>query len=297
MDKKILITGATGNLGSLVVDLLLQKTKPENIAVMVRNEKDIAAFSKKGIDARIGNYDSKGSMVSAFKDIDKLYFVSSPDLEGRLTQHENVVDAAKEAKVGHMIYTSFSRKDGSADHPLLTLAQGHLVAEEAIKRSGIPYTFLLNNYYMEVIPLFVGENILSSKTIYFPALEGKSGFIARRDIAELSAEILTTTGHENKIYETSGEKAYTFSEVAKIMSEVTGTHINYVSPEEADFVSTLKEYGVPDEGIEISVLSAKAIVKGEFEKTSDTFSTITGRNPISLVDFLQEIYGSAKNNI
>ncbi|RYE53220.1 MAG: SDR family NAD(P)-dependent oxidoreductase, partial [Sphingobacteriales bacterium] len=149
---KILITGATGKLGGLVLDSLFTKTAKENIAVMLRNDQRAEAFSNRGIEARIGNYDDTGSMVKAFKDIDKLYFISGPDLEGRLTQHKNVVAAAIEANVGHIIYTSFSRKGGTEAHPLLTLAEGHIIAENAIRDSGIPYTLLLNNYYMEVIP-------------------------------------------------------------------------------------------------------------------------------------------------
>lgn len=290
---QILVTGATGNLGGLVVESLLKKTAASNIVVMLRNDKNAAEFSSKGIAVRIGDYDDISAMSGAFKGINALYFVSGPDLEGRLVQHENVVAAAIEAKVSHVVYTSFSRKDGSEEnHPLQLLAQGHLIAEEAIKNSGITYTILRNNYYMEVIPLFVGQNILTSKTIFFPASQGKSAFIARKDIAELSAEILTTSGHDNKIYEVSGEQAYSFEEVAQLISEVSGTDISYISPTEEDFEKALKEYGVPEYGIELSVLSARAVVEGEFEKTSATFQHITGKKPTSLTDFLQEIYGS-----
>jgi NAD(P)H dehydrogenase (quinone) len=292
---KILITGATGNLGGLVVDALLKKTAAENILVMVRTEKNAENFINKGIDVRLGNYDDKASMVKAFTNIDKLYFVSGPDLKARLVQHETVVAAAIEAKVGHIVYTSFSRKGGPAPHPLFTLSEGHVIAENAIKDSGLPYTILLNNYYMEVIPLFVGENILESKTIYFPAGHGKSGFIARQDVAELSAVILTTPGHERKAYEVSGEYNYDFDEVAQILSEISGVTINYVSPSETDFERTLDEYNVPPALINLSSLSAKAIVEGEFDKTSNTFELITGRKPISLRHFLKDHFSSKKS--
>ncbi|WP_073098631.1 SDR family oxidoreductase [Leeuwenhoekiella marinoflava] len=291
MNTKILVTGASGNLGALVVASLLQKTEANNIAVMLRNAKDAEAFISKEIEVRMANYDNTESMADAFKGIDKLYFVSGSDLEARLVQHKNIVAAAKVAKVGHIVYTSFSRKDGTVNHTLSTLAQGHLIAEEAIMNSGIPYTFLLNNYYMEVIPLFVGKNILTSQTIYFPAQQGKSGFIARKDIAELSAEILTTAGHENKVYEASGEEAYTFDEIAQLISDVSGIKISYISPSEVDFEKALKEYKVPKAGIDISILSARAILKGEFEKTSGTFQKITGHRPTSLSKFLRETYG------
>lgn len=292
---KILITGATGNLGGLVVDALLNKTAAANISVMLRNEKNAEHFINKGIDVRLGNYDDKASMVKAFTNIDKLYFVSGPDLETRLIQHGTVVAAAIEAKVGHIVYTSFSRKGGSAPHPLATLAEGHIIAEYAIKDSGLPYTILLNNYYMEVIPIFAGENILESKTIYFPAGHGKSGFIARQDIAELSAVILTTPGHEQKTYEVSGEYSYDFGEVAQLLSETSDVTISYVSPSEADFEQTLENYGVSPALIKLSSLSAKAIVDGEFDKTSNTFELITGKKPISLRQSLKAQFGSGKS--
>jgi NAD(P)H dehydrogenase (quinone) len=289
---KILITGATGNLGGLVLDGLLKKTEASNIAVMLRNDISAETFTSRGVDVRIGNYDDTASMITAFEGVDKLYFVSGPDLEARLVQHEKVVAAAVEAKVGHIIYTSFSRKGGPEPHPLFTLAEGHFIAENAIKDSGIPYTILLNNYYMEVIPMFAGENLLQNKTIYFPAELGKSGFIARQDIADLSAKILASSGHKNKIYEVSGEQAYDFEEVARLISEVSGITINHVSPSEKDFIAALQGYNVPTAQIELSVLSAKAIVDDEFNKTSDTFRNITGRKPTSLREFLQKQYGA-----
>jgi NAD(P)H dehydrogenase (quinone) len=292
---KILITGATGNLGGLVVDALLHKTAAENISVMLRSEKNAENFINKGIDVRLGNYDDKASMVKAFTSIDKLYFVSSPDLEARLTQHKTVVAAAIEAKVGHIVYTSFSRKGGTETHPLFTLAEGHIITENAIKDLSLPYTILLNNYYMEVIPLFTGENILESKTIYFPAENGKSGFIARQDVAEFSAVILTTPGHEQKTYEVSGEYSYDFEEVAELLSETSGITISYVSPSEAEFEQTLADYEVPPALIKLSSLSAKAIVEGEFDKTSNTFELITGKKPISLRQFLKDQFGNGKS--
>ncbi|MDQ0968676.1 uncharacterized protein YbjT (DUF2867 family) [Flavobacterium sp. W4I14] len=144
---------------------------------------------------------------------------------------------------------------------------------------------------MEVIPLFVGENILKSQTIYFPAGQGKSGFISRHDIAELSAVILATEGHEQKIYEVSGERAHDFDEVAKLISDASGTSISYVSPSEDGFRKALKEYGLAEEIIEISALSGRAIVQGEFEKTSKTYEEITGRKPTSLGHYLKRQYG------
>jgi len=147
---------------------------------------------------------------------------------------------------------------------------------------------------MEVIPLLVGENILQSKTIYFPAGHGKSGFIARQDIAELSAVILTTPGHEQNIYEVSGEQAYDFEEVAELISEVSGVQVNYVSPSVTDFIEALKGYGLPPDMIELSTSSARAIVEGEFDKTSDIFKQVTGEKPTNLRSFLQQLYDKEK---
>lgn len=291
MKGKILVTGATGNLGGLVIDELLNKTEANNIVALVRDTQKAENLKAKGIDIREGNYDDENSLVKAFNEIEKIYFISGNDLEQRVSQHKNIVAAAEKAGVKHIIYTSFGRKDESENSPIYPVAKGHLAAEEALKNASLGYTILKHNLYMEVIPLFAGENLLDSKTLFLPAEDGKTGFMARKDMAILAAEILTNEGHENKTYEVSGEKAFSFAEITALISEVSDEEINYISPDAGEFAETLKGYGVPQPAINLTVMFAKGIAQGEFDETATIYKDLTGYKPTSLKTYLKEVYG------
>lgn len=291
MNGKILITGATGNLGGLVIDALLSKIEANQIVGLVRDPNKAEALQAKGIDIREGNYDNESSLEKAFSGVEKIYFISGNDLDQRVAQHKNIVAAAEKAGVKHVVYTSFGRKDESENSPIYPVAKGHLAAEDALKNASLDYTILKHNLYMEVIPLFAGENLLESKTLLLPAEDGKTGFMARKDMAVLAAEILTGEGHENKTYEVSAEKAFTFAEIATLISEVSRTEINYVSPNSEEFAKTLKGYGVPQPAIDMTVMFAKGIAQGEFDKTATSYRDFIGNEPTSPKAFLADTYG------
>ena len=201
----ILITGATGHLGQATISYLLQKIPASQLAVLARDKNKAAGFQEKGLDIRIGDYDDYTSLLSAFKNIDKLFFISGSDVANRQKQHENVVNAAKEAGVGHIVYTSFARKNETVTNPLGELAFSHIETDKLIKVSGISYTILRNGLYADVLPLFFGDKVLETG-IYLPAGEGKAAFISRNDIAEAAANILSSEGHENKEYNIVNEE-------------------------------------------------------------------------------------------
>lgn len=291
MEGKILITGATGNLGGLVIEALLEKIEANQIAGLVRETSKAADLKAKGIDIREGNYDDESSLEKAFQRIEKIYFISGSDLDKRVVQHKNIVAAAEKAGVKHVIYTSFGRKNESKNSPIYPVAKGHLAAENALKNAHLDVTILKHNLYMEVIPMFAGDNLLESKTLFLPAEDGKTGFMARKDMANLAAEILTAKGHENKTYEVSGNKAYSFSEIATLISEVSDTEINYVSPNANEFTETLKSYGVPQPAIDMTLMFAKGIAQGEFNETASIYKDLTGNELTSLKEFLKELYG------
>lgn len=287
----ILVTGATGPLGATTIDFLLKKGTPANtIAALVRDEAKAGDLKGKGVTILIGDYDNYASLVAAFKGIDKLFFVSGSDVMQRGQQHENVVKAAKEAGVGHVVYTSFIRKNETETSPIYIVAKTHLATEAALKESGLTYTILRNNIYADLLPMFIGPNVLETG-VFLPAGDTPVAFTLRSDMAEAAANILSSTGHENKDYAISNTEAVTFHDIARIFSEASGKAVGYVSPEPAAFVEILKQAGVPAEMLGVTAGFAEGFKQGEFSSTETDLETLLGHKPTSVKEFLSGVYG------
>jgi NAD(P)H dehydrogenase (quinone) len=292
---KILITGATGGLGSKVINLLKVKTEVENLAVLVRDEKNEMAkqYISDGIEVRIGDYANLESLENAFKGIDVLYFVSGGDDDQRAKLHKNVVDAAIVAGVKHILYTSGVRKDESATAPLASLMDSHIQTENFIVASGISYTLLRHNLYAEVIEMMLGDKsqLLKTKTIYLPTANGLTSFVPKKDFAEAEVNILLNpSAYANKILEFNGSEQITFSEIAEKISEILKEPIKYISPEIYEFKATLNKFGLPNHVIEILSTFSSAIADGEFDQQSNDLEVVLGRRTASLYEYLETTY-------
>lgn len=286
----ILITGATGHFGIATIDFLLKKGTPaKEIAALVRDEAKAGDLKAKGVTILVGDYENYDSLVEAFKGIDKLLFVSGNDVVNRGQQQDNVVKAAKEAGVGHVIYTSFVRKNETDTSPIYIVAKSHLSTEKAIKDSGLTYTILRNNIYADYIPMFVGHNVTETG-IFFPAGDSPVAFTLRNDMAEAAANILTSEGHENKDYTLSNTEAVTFHDIAQFIGEASGKEVGYVSPDSAAFVQVLTNAGLPAELIGVSAGFAEGFKQGEFSSTETDLDKLLGRKPSSVKDFLSGVY-------
>ncbi|GAB3656712.1 SDR family oxidoreductase [Echinicola sediminis] len=271
--KKTLITGATGSLGSLVVNYLAEKVAPKDIAVLVRNtEHEIAQkFTLQGIDIRTGDYNDVDSLEKALAGIEVLYLVSGNDLGSRLEQHNNIIQASLKKGVKHILYTSAVRKDEAADSPLFPVVNSHKLTEEALLQSGLDYTILRHNLYAEVIPLFVGDKnkLMETRSIYLPTGEGKVNFVPRKDLAEAAANMLAKPEiHKNEIYEFNGSETVDFKTVSKLIGKTAGVEVKYTSPDISTFESTLKSLGLPAEIVGMLSMFGQGISKGEFDHTS-----------------------------
>lgn len=286
----ILVTGATGQLGGIVVENLLKTTPANEIAVLVRDENKAADLKAKGVEIRVGSYFDKASLTTALQGIDKLLLISSNDFNDRIGQHKNVVDAAKNAGVKHIFYTGVTMKDIETS-PLKPLLADHYQTEDYIKESGLTYTFLQNSLYFEVVPMFVGAGVLETG-IFFPAGEGKVAFAARQDLGEATATILTTKGHENKTYNLTGSEAYSFAEIASELSALTGKEVAYISPEPAAFEGMLKQFGLPEGIVVMSVLFAAGIKNDDFNLANNTLEQLLGRKTTDLKVFLHATYAA-----
>lgn len=286
----ILVTGATGHYGKAAIDFLLKKgISANNIAALVRDESKAEDLKSEGINLQVGDYDNYNSLVEAFENVDKLLLVSSTDISKREKQHQNAINAAKEAGVKHMVYTSFARKNETETSPLALLAKSHIETEKNIKAAGIPYTILDNNLYFDTIPMFAGEKVLETG-IFFPAGDGKAAFALRNDMAEAAANILTSEGHENRTYSFSNTENVSFQQIADILGELKGKDIQYISPDVKTYKDTLSKAGVPVEYAELFTGFGEAIQQGEFTSENTDLSKILGRKPLSLKEFLTQTY-------
>ncbi len=292
----ILVTGATGQFGKSAIDFLLKKgISSTDIAALVRNEEKATELKDQGVELRIGDYDNYTLLVSAFKGIEKLLFVSSSDIMKRNVQHQNVVSAAKEAGVKHIVYTSFLGKDETETSPLWIVVESHLKTEAWLRESGLDYTILKNTLYMDLVPDFLGEKVVETGVIYLPAGAGKVGAVLRSDMAEATSNILTSTNHEGKTYNFTSHEAFSYQEVAEQLSEITGKTINYISPTADVYGQTLAGYGVPADFIGLFTGFAVAQANGELETIGSDLEQLLGRKPTTIKTFLNQIYSPLKN--
>lgn len=288
--SKILVTGATGNLGQAAVNELLQKVNASDISVLVRDPQKAEDLKAKGINIIKGDYNDSPSLEAAFKGIDKLYFVSSSDVMNRFAQHENIVKAAVESRVGHIIYTSAQRKSEDGSSPIALVADAHWKTDNLIKQSGLTHTILKHGLYTDILPMFMGDKVNETGTIFLPAGDGKASYASRNDLAAAGAIVLTTEGHENKVYEFGGTVSYSFYDIAGILSELSGKTIQYTSPSADQYIEQMKSYGVPDEAIQGAATFCVAIAQGEFDFPATDLETLLGRKPQSVKDFLKAAY-------
>ncbi len=286
--SNLLITGATGHLGTIIVEQLVKKINPAGISVLVRDENKAHALKALGVNVKKASYQDKEALSKAMENVDKVLLISSSDFNDRLGQHKNVVDAAQKSGVKHLFYTGAEMKDINTS-PLQPLLEDHFKTEAYILGKGLPYTFLRNGLYFEIIPMFAGEKAIETG-ITFPSDDGKVAFAARKDLGEAIANILTSEGHENKTYALSGNRAYSFKEVAAELTSLSGKTVLFNDVDEAGYIALLKQFGLPQEIIGFSALFAAGIKHNDFNQTHATLETFLGRPQTDLRSFLKETY-------
>jgi NAD(P)H dehydrogenase (quinone) len=284
----ILITGATGNLGTATLEFLLKKVPASSVAALARQPEKLADAKARGVDVRKGDYKDPASLVKAFAGIDTLFLISSSDLVDRTGQHINAVNAAKEAGVKHIIFTSFQRKR-EKDSPIQMIAQSYIETEKHIRASGLTYTFLKNGLYADALGTFLGPQVLETG-IFFPAGTIKSAYTSRRDMAEASAAVLAGSGHENKTYELATEENVSFAEIASILSDLSGKPVGYVDPPKEVFVDALTKAGVPAEMVTLAAAFAEAIKIGEFVSGKTDLEPLLGHKPTAIKEILRSLF-------
>lgn len=296
MKKMILITGATGQLGGATVDFLLGNgVQPDRIAVLARSPEKAQRLESLGIDIRIGDYNDLGSLEQAFIGVEKLFFISSGEIENRGAQHKNVLSAAAKVGVEHIVYTGIERNLQFLPSPLAFVSDVVEQTEKWIRDSGMKYTILKNNLYMDVVGMFIGEGILETKSMTVVDGSGKVGFVLRSDLAEASANILSGGAHENRVYHLSNVDVYDYHDIARYLHAITGFEIDVISVSPDIYRERLLEKGMPEQMADSLTAFAHAQALGEFQYHGSDLEMLLGRKPTSMVKHLEGIFANNKN--
>ncbi|WP_431788573.1 NmrA family NAD(P)-binding protein [Streptomyces sp. G9] len=275
----IVVTGATGALGRLVVDALLATVPAAEVVAVVRDKEKAAALAARGVELRISDYSAPETLAGAFRSGDRVLLISGSEVGRRVAQHAAVIDAAKAAGVAQLAYTGIL---GGPDADF-ALADEHKATEQLILDSGLPYTFLRNGWYTENYTANLAP-ALEHRAVVANAGEGRIASATRADYAAAAAAVLTGDGHLNTAYELSGDTAWSLAEYAAVISGLTGEAIAYNNVPAATHQEILVGAGLPEGFAAILVDVDEAIGRGRLAGTSGDLARLIGRPTTPLAE-------------
>lgn len=278
---KIGVTGATGQLGRLVVEELKGKVGAANMVALVRTP---AKAEGMGVETRAFDYDKPEELAAALDGIDRLLLISASEIGKRARQHANVVEAAKKAGVRWIVYTSLLHADSSS----INLAGEHLATERILKESGLEFTILRNGWYTENYTASV-PGALGAGAFVGSAGDGKISSATRADFAEAAAVAISDENHEGHVYELAGDGAYTLSDLAAEISKQTGRNIPYNDLKEGEYAQVLKDIGLPGPFAEAIASWDSCASQGDLFDTSRQLSSLIGRPTTPLADAVEAV--------
>jgi NAD(P)H dehydrogenase (quinone) len=274
----VAVTGVTGGLGGRVARRLAERGVTQRLVVRDPGRAPELA----GAEVATASYDDPGSLRRAFQGARTLVMVSASEDPDRLRLHANVVDAATDAGVERVVYTSFS---GAAPQCTFTFGRDHWHTEELIKASGLAWTMLRDNLYLDFLPLMVGPD----GVIRGPAAEGRVAAVTRDDIADVAVAVLEGgDDHTGRTYDLTGPEALTMAEVAEQLTAFAGRPITYHAETLEEAYASRAHYGAPDWEVAGWVTTYAAIANGDLEAVSGDVAAVAGHPPMSLADFLRD---------
>lgn len=275
----IVITGATGHLGRLVIEELLRRVPASEVAVAVRNVEKAADLAARGIDVRHADYDQPQTLERAFGGATKVLLISANEPGKRAAQHRNVVEAVKASGARLLVYTSILNAATSG----IGLAEEHLATEKAVRASGLPFVLLRNGWYIENYTENLGP-ALQYGAIAGSAGAGRVAAATRADFAAAAVEVLTGEGHEGRIYELAGDAPFTLTELAAEVSRQAGKPVVYNDLPPAAYRDVLLGAGLPTPIVEMLVDADLGLGRGELENGSGDLRRLIHRPTTPLAD-------------
>lgn len=273
------ITGATGAVGSGVAKRLAERDLSQRL--IVRDLERAPAIDGAGVAQTDGYRDADG-MTAACDQVDTLFLVSAHFSEDRVGDHVSAVDAALAAGVERIVYLSFLN---AAPDATFTAAREHFRTEEYIRGCGAAYTFLRSSLYANLVPRYFGAE---DATLRGPARDGRVSYVTRQDICDVAAAVLSSSGHDGQTYNMTGPEALSLSEVAALLSEISGIDCHYYDETMEEARASRAPYNVPDATVAAWISTYTAIANGELALVTDDIERLTGHPPQSLREYLRQ---------
>ncbi|HEX2863184.1 MAG TPA: NAD(P)H-binding protein [Deinococcales bacterium] len=278
------VTAATGRLGRLVVQALLDRgARPGEVVALARDPGKAADLAAPGVQVQHADYFEPESLRAAFRGLDRLLLISSGDLRDRVTQHRHAIDAAREANVGLIAYTSILNAGTTA----MLLAADHQVTEQLIRDSGLPFAFLRNGWYTETYTDGLAGT-LERGALAGAAGDGRFTPAARRDYAEAAAAVLLAGGPAGTAFELGGDEAVTLPGLAAEMARLSGRPVAYRNLAPGDFAALLAAAGLPEGGAAVIADSDVALGRGDLFTTSGDLRRLIGRPTTPVGETIRE---------
>ena len=279
----IAIAGSSGNLGRRTADFLLERVDPRELVLVTRDPAKLDSYAAHGVEVRHGDFDSPESLPAAFKGIERLLLISATDIGRRVAQHQAAIDAARAAGVRHVAYTSIT--DPSETNPVVVAAD-HRATEEALRASGMAWTFLRHSIYAEVQAGAILGSLASGRFVH-NAGDGVCAYVAREDCAAVAAAVLSSEGHAFQAYDVTGPELLTADDMARVVREATGTTIRADAVDDEAYAAGLvANAGLPADVAASLATFGQAVRQGHHAQLSDVVERLTGRRPIPFADVL-----------
>jgi len=279
---RIAVTGASGHLGGRVAAALSAAGVEQRL--LVRDPK--RAPSLTGSAVAVATYADGAACRSALEGIETVFMVSGAEEPDRIASHRSFVDAAAAAGVSRLVYTSFY---GASPDATFTLARDHWYTEQHIRSSGLLFTFLRDNLYADVLPLYAGDD----GVLLGPGGDGRVSALARRDVADVAVSVLLATAsgpgsevHDGRTYDLTGPDSLSLSDVARIISEITGRPVRYHNQTLEEAYASRRAYGAPDWQLDAWVSTYTAIASGELSAVTQDVARVSGHPATGLAELL-----------